>query len=78
MAFGLLQSKWSVLQKPLQTSLVVSGKVLEACARLHNYCINKDLAVIELISSGEKSSQEALDAYFADMQAVPESPLGWG
>jgi hypothetical protein len=36
-------------------------KVLEACAWLHNYCINKDLADIELFSSGEESSQEALD-----------------
>jgi hypothetical protein len=53
-------------------------ELTEACARLHNSCINEDLADIELISSGEKSSQEALDAYFADMQAVPESPLGWG
>jgi hypothetical protein len=42
MAFGLLTNKWRVLQKHLETNLENSSRVLEACARLHNFVIDQD------------------------------------
>ena len=42
MAFGLLQTKWSVLKKPLQVNLKTAAKVIETCARLHNFCLRED------------------------------------
>ena len=45
MAFGLLQTKWSVLKKPLQVNLHTAARTIEACARLHNFCLREDTTV---------------------------------
>jgi len=39
-AFGLLVSKWKIFKKPLEVKLFLVGHIVQACARLHNYCIN--------------------------------------
>lgn len=43
MAFGMLVTKWGVLQKPLKIPLRKIPKVFLACCMLHNYCIDERL-----------------------------------
>ncbi len=42
MAFGLLQTKWCFLYRPLQVNLATAAMVFQACARLHNFCLCED------------------------------------
>jgi DDE superfamily endonuclease len=44
MAFGIMQSKWGVLQQPIGCTLSNLIWLSQAIARLHNYCINERLA----------------------------------
>jgi hypothetical protein len=39
-ASGLLVSKWRIFKKPLEVNLFHVGHIVQACAQLHNYCIN--------------------------------------
>jgi DDE superfamily endonuclease len=43
MAFGMMQSKWGIQQRPLSCSLKNMLWLAQAIARLHNLCINKRL-----------------------------------
>jgi hypothetical protein len=43
MSFGLLCSKFRILQRPLQVGLKSAGKLFLCCARLHNFAINERL-----------------------------------
>jgi hypothetical protein len=43
MAFGMMQSKWGILQRPLACSLTNMLWLAKAIARLHNLCINERL-----------------------------------
>jgi DDE superfamily endonuclease len=44
MAFGMMQGKWSILQRPLGCSMKNMIWLSQGIARLHNYCINERLA----------------------------------
>jgi hypothetical protein len=44
MAFGMMQAKWGILQRPLGCSINNMLWLVQAIARLHNYCINERLA----------------------------------
>ena len=44
MAFGMMQAKWGILQRPLGCSMNNMLWLVQAIARLHNYCINEHLA----------------------------------
>lgn len=39
-AFGILKSRWRILQKRLDSGIEFSSKIAVACAVLHNFCIN--------------------------------------
>ncbi len=41
MAFGLLQTKWRALNRPLQVNLSTTARVIDSCARLHNFVFAK-------------------------------------
>ena len=43
-SFGMMVEKWRILLSPLPRSLKVSSKIIMACARLHNFCINERVA----------------------------------
>jgi hypothetical protein len=43
MAFGMLQMKWVILQRPLGAKLKNVRWLLIAVARLHNFCVNERL-----------------------------------
>jgi hypothetical protein len=40
-AFGLLVTKWRIFKKPLEVSCWRTTLLIEACFRLHNFCINE-------------------------------------
>ena len=42
MLFGLLTMKWRIFHCDLEGTLENSGKVIEVCARLHNFVITED------------------------------------
>ena len=68
MAFGLMTNKWQILQKEMITTLSTSAKVLEACARLHNFVIDMD------------RDEDLMDDDEIDSEIVPmaESPFAMG
>ena len=69
MAFGLLQTKWCVLKKNLSTSLETSARILDSCARLHNYVINEKIIDNEIMDDNQ---------ILTEIIPVSFSPLGWG
>ena len=79
MAFGMMQSKWGILQRPLTCSLQNMLWLVQAIARLHNLCINErledELAAFEVpdesiptyiptVPHNEDGDPVALDAAF--------------
>jgi hypothetical protein len=47
MAFGLLlQTKWCVLNRPLQVNLATAAKLVQTCARLHNFVFAKTTMLV--------------------------------
>jgi DDE superfamily endonuclease len=69
MAFGLLQTKWCVLNRPLQVNLSTAAKVVETCARLHNFCLREDY------NDGIDPDDESI---LNEIRTQRDSPLGWG
>ena len=43
-AFGMMVEKWRILLSPLPRNLKVSSRIIMACARLQNFCINERIA----------------------------------
>ena len=48
-AFGLLVSKWRIFKKPLEAKLFRVGHIVQACAWLHNFCINNREDMVPVI-----------------------------
>ena len=69
MAFGLLQTKWGILNKPLQVNLRTSAEVIKACSRPHNFCLH------EAYHPGIDPDDESI---LSEIRAQRESPLAWG
>ena len=59
MAFGMMQSKWGILQRPLTCSLQNMLWLVQAIARPHNLCINERLK--EELTSFEVPDDLVLD-----------------
>ena len=71
MAFGLLlQTKWGVLNRPLQGNLATAAKVVQTCARLHNFCLREDYN-----AGGADLNDESI---LKEIRIRRESPLAWG
>ena len=68
MAFGLLQTKWCVLDRPLQVNLATAAKVVQTCARLHNICLREDY------NAGIDLNDESI---LKEIRTRRESPLAW-
>ncbi|KAH9111947.1 hypothetical protein AeMF1_013630 [Aphanomyces euteiches] len=43
MAFGLLVNKWRIFKRPLRVKFSNCNQIINACVRLHNFCINERL-----------------------------------
>jgi len=50
MAFGLMVTKWAILQKPVSTKLSNLKYFLNTIGRLHNFCIDNWEASVQLRS----------------------------
>ena len=46
-AFGFLTNKWRILRKSLGSNINVAVKLLHACSKLHNFCINERISLNE-------------------------------
>lgn len=57
-SFGMLTTKWRILRKQLETSLKTTSKILEVCARLHNFAIKQKIKRGETIY---QTPEEAMD-----------------
>jgi hypothetical protein len=72
-AFGLMTMKWSILRNTLLTSLATASKILQVCARLHNFVIDQDWeddwSPDDEVTSGTGEHQ---------IQSMTGSPLGFG
>jgi hypothetical protein len=70
MAFGLLQTNLCVLNRPLQVNLSTAAKVIETCARLHNFCLREDN-----YNAGSVPNDKTV---LNEIVSRRDSPLGWG
>jgi len=48
MCFGRFVSKWRILKNPLCVKLRNATRIIYACTRLHNYCINEGDTVLDI------------------------------
>lgn len=77
MAFGMMQMKWGILQRPLGCSLGHVGVLIHGVGRLHNYVINE-----RLLAEGKEVQLQPADAGAIDrasstfLASVPHDPDG--
>ena len=78
MTFELLTTKWRILRKHLETKLTNSSKILEACARLHNFVIDQD-SEDDFEEDDEDDEGDDVVHYqtILDSISMNGSPLGW-
>jgi hypothetical protein len=69
MSFGLLTTKWCILRRKLEMSLENSARIIEACARMHNYVLNW--------CKGEDEDEDSPPEDKPDIHVMAGSPLGW-
>lgn len=73
MAFGMMQAKWGVLQRPITCNIANVSWMAQAIARLHNYVIN------ERLKKNNKTDpvlpQEAPVAETGRISYLPSAPL---
>ena len=62
-AFGLMTTKWGILQKPLRVQLKNVAKVILCITRLHNYTINERLSIDNTVCPMES---EIIKPFFID------------
>ena len=60
MAFGLLVNRFRILKRPLEMSLCNNAKTIMACARLHNYIIEREGLPITLDIDNEDGDGESV------------------
>ena len=53
MAFGMLTNKWGVLQRPVGASMKNVKWMMQALARLHNFCINERIRLRQANNNSE-------------------------
>lgn len=76
MAFGLMQQKWGILQKPLRTKVCEIKHLLLSIVRLHNYCITERLCERgEVFDSTEDANNAAINNSPSTMHAPDSTPF---
>jgi len=70
-AFGLLVSEWRIFKKPLEVKLLHVGHVVQACAQLHNYCINNhDDNIPVMVSCAPDTFAPNFEAFYPPLQTL--------
>jgi Plant transposon protein len=62
-AFGILVSRFGVLWKPMRYPLPMVSRILSSCMRIHNFCIDEDVAPMSEIQ--DPSFVSATEAAFS-------------
>jgi hypothetical protein len=70
MAFGLLTTKWRVFRRPMDIRIENVSKVVEACARLHNFIITND--------TSEEFADNMIDPFPVPDNSRVTLPVGLG
>ena len=69
MAFGMMQAKWGILNRPVSVKLSNLTFMAQAIARLHNFCINERLRE----GGSEEEFEASVNGY---MPTVPHDEHG--
>ena len=64
MAFGLMVKKWGILTRPLYIKVKNIKRLIVAIARLHNFCIDEQLAGKECHNQQQQQQQQQQGAAF--------------
>lgn len=55
--FGVFVARWGILWKPMRFSLKNIMKILHALCRLHNFCINQSIPVLQVQGTQQQLMQ---------------------
>jgi hypothetical protein len=70
-AFGLLVSKWRIFKKHLEVKVFRVGHIVQACAWLHNYCINyHDENIPVIVNHDPDSFASNFEAFYPPVQTL--------
>ena len=73
MTFGRLTNKWRIFRRPLSTKLKNVGLLFLCATRLHNYCLNERLLMLEEQGRQDEDAVAHPDADFED--DIDNTPL---
>ena len=77
MAFGLMVSKFRILKKKLEgDDIRTNAKTIMACARLHNYIINRNLLQQKEVDCTGQTTIENIDPNNLGYASMTGTPLG--
>jgi hypothetical protein len=75
MAFGLLKTKWLILNSPVQSPVGKLKFLVVALARLHNFCINEQTAESLVIAEKEKSNHMPSTPHLVDETPIESDDI---
>jgi DDE superfamily endonuclease len=79
-SFGLLVARFGILWKPIRFPLPIAPRILAACMRVHNFCIDNNVTPMAAAQSSESASiaEEAFRVWWrnAELERNPESQQG--
>ena len=73
MAFGMMQAKWGILQRPIGCTINNMLWLAQAIARLHNYCINERLEQAAALEDPPSPTEDTIPHY---IPSVPHTADG--
>ena len=73
MAFGMMQQKWGILQRPVSCNLVNLSLMIQAISRLHNYVINERLLAGGVDAVEKEVGRHSGNGYLASGPEYPNS-----
>jgi hypothetical protein len=79
-SFGLLVARFGILWKTICFPLRIAPRILAACMRVHNFCIDNNVTAMAAAQSSESAStvEEAFRVWWrnAELERDPESQQG--
>jgi DDE superfamily endonuclease/Villin headpiece domain len=74
-AFGMLVARFGILWKPVRFTLPFVPRILSACMRIHNFCINEGVAPISSTQEAASVSEAeaAFEAWWRNVEYVRDS-----
>jgi hypothetical protein len=75
MAFGLLKTKWLILNSPVRSPVGKLKLLVRALARLHNFCINERTAESLVLAEKEKSNHMPSTPHLLDETPIESDDI---